>query len=102
MRARRAGEPIQYMDGALPKMARTTKTTTAAAASAAAVPLLLTAAQTAELLGRSTETLKSWRRAGLGPDYVTSPGGRLIGYRPTDIDAWLSAQTVVRVVEVAR
>jgi len=75
---------------------RKTKTTTAAAASAAAVPLLLTAAQTADLLGRSTETLKSWRRAGLGPDYVTSPGGRLIGYRPADIDAWLGAQTVVR------
>lgn len=74
---------------------RKTTTTAAATAAAAAVPLLLTSAQTAALLGdRSPETLKSWRRAGVGPRYIVGPSGRLLGYRPADVDEWLASQSV--------
>ena len=42
-------------------------------------------------LDASEPTIISWRRNGVGPDFI--PVGRLIRYRRTDVDRWLQEQT---------
>lgn len=37
------------------------------------------------------ETLRGWRRRGVGPKWQRI-GPRLIGYRRSDLDAWLAEQ----------
>jgi len=44
--------------------------------------------QLAELLGVSPRTLEEWRATGLGPPFCRM-GGRLVIYRPQDVDEWL-------------
>jgi len=42
-------------------------------------------------LGISRETLRTWRRRGIGPRWQRV-GPRIIGYRRSDVEAWLAAQ----------
>jgi len=42
----------------------------------------------AEYIGISEATLKRWRMAGTGPEYLRL-GERIIKYRQTDLDCWL-------------
>jgi predicted DNA-binding transcriptional regulator AlpA len=52
-----------------------------------AVEALLTEAQVSEILGRGVPTLQKDRVAGTGPRFVKM--GRLVRYRPSDVQAWL-------------
>lgn len=49
---------------------------------------LLTVAQVSEITGRSISTLEKDRWEGFGPPYVKM--GRLVRYRPSDVQAWLA------------
>ncbi|OBF56718.1 hypothetical protein A5756_10515 [Mycobacterium sp. 852002-53434_SCH5985345] len=46
----------------------------------------------APMIGVEPQTLKLWRRKGIGPRYVKF--GNRIRYRVSDIEAWLAAHTV--------
>ena len=63
-------------------MTVSTPTPTASVESAAAAPMI----------GVEPETLKLWRRKGIGPAYVKF--GNRVRYRVSDIEAWLDAHTV--------
>jgi Helix-turn-helix domain len=52
--------------------------------------LLLETADVAVELGLSPRTLEGWRRRGEGPPYLKV--GRLVKYRPEDIEAYKAAQ----------
>lgn len=60
-------------------------------------PLLLTPQQAADHMGVSESTLRNWRSADTGPNYVRL-GVRKIMYRKIDLDTWLGNQ-VVQVVK---
>jgi predicted DNA-binding transcriptional regulator AlpA len=49
---------------------------------------LLTVAQVSEITGRSISTLEKDRWEGGGPPYVKM--GRLVRYRPADVNDWLA------------
>lgn len=49
---------------------------------------LLTNEQVAALLKRSPKTLRNWRLEGRGPR-PTKVNGRFVGYRRSDVEAWL-------------
>lgn len=49
---------------------------------------LLTEAQVSAITGRCVPTLQKDRVAGTGPQYVKI--GRLVRYRPSDLQAWLA------------
>ena len=49
---------------------------------------LLNVAQVSELTGRAVSTLEKDRLIGSGPRYVKL--GRLVRYRPSDVQAWLA------------
>jgi predicted DNA-binding transcriptional regulator AlpA len=49
---------------------------------------LLTVAQVSDITGRSVSTLEKDRWEGGGPPYVKM--GRLVRYRPSDVQAWLA------------
>ena len=53
---------------------------------------LLTEKVAARLLAVSNRTLQTWRFRGIGPAFVRA--GRAVRYRQTDLDAWISANTV--------
>ncbi|MFA1701659.1 helix-turn-helix transcriptional regulator [Mycobacterium intracellulare] len=50
------------------------------------------AAVAAPMIGVGPDTLKMWRRKGIGPAYVKF--GNRVRYRVADIEAWLDAHTV--------
>jgi predicted DNA-binding transcriptional regulator AlpA len=52
------------------------------------VEALLTEAQVSEILGRGVPTLQKDRVAGTGPQFIKM--GRLVRYRPADVQAWLA------------
>jgi predicted DNA-binding transcriptional regulator AlpA len=52
------------------------------------VEALLTEAQVSEILGRGVPTLQKDRVAGTGPQFIKM--GRLVLYRPSDVQAWLA------------
>jgi excisionase family DNA binding protein len=54
--------------------------------------VLMSHSDTAAYLGVHRETLRNWRSAGQGPDYVTLPGGH-IRYPLTAVEAWVAART---------
>lgn len=58
---------------------------------AALTPSVLTPEQAAVYLNLSMATLKSWRAKKTGPVFVKR-GARLVGYRPADLDAYMSGQ----------
>lgn len=62
---------------------------------------LLTPAELGEQIRRSVRTLERWRRDGTGPRFVGGGAGRPVGYRQTDVDAWLDAQARSSTSEVA-
>lgn len=45
----------------------------------------------ARQLGVKPQTLRMWRHAGRGPDYVRL--GNRVAYRRADLDAWIAART---------
>jgi predicted DNA-binding transcriptional regulator AlpA len=47
--------------------------------------------QAAEYVGLSASTLEKYRLYGTGPPYQKA-GGKIIVYRPEDLDAWLNAR----------
>jgi len=47
--------------------------------------------QTAELFGISNRTLESWRISGQGPAFIKM--GKLVKYKQSDLDEYLSNQT---------
>jgi hypothetical protein len=53
---------------------------------------VLTAKEAAHYLNLSPNTLKAWRGRHKGP-VVTHVGARLIGYKPSDLDAFLATNT---------
>ena len=53
---------------------------------------LLTEKVAARLLAVSNRTLQTWRFRGIGPAFVRA--GRAVRYRQTDLDDWVSANTV--------
>lgn len=52
---------------------------------------LLTVNDAAEFLRVHVRTLERWRQTGEGPRYTRM--GRRVGYRQSDIDSWLDANT---------
>ena len=56
------------------------------------IPVVLTPEQAAEALSLSPSTLAKLRLSGNGPTYCKM-GRRKIGYRPADLEAWLSNRT---------
>jgi predicted DNA-binding transcriptional regulator AlpA len=50
---------------------------------------LLSPEQVYTWLGVSEATLRRWRDKGVGPAYIRAPGGRVIRYRRSDVEAWL-------------
>ncbi|WP_017584299.1 helix-turn-helix transcriptional regulator [Nocardiopsis valliformis] len=52
-------------------------------------PAWLTEPEAAHHLRVSPDTLRRWRREGTGPDWHRA-GGRLIRYRLTEVDAWVT------------
>lgn len=53
---------------------------------------ILTGRQVADLLGRAVKTLTNWRLEGRGPAWVVDPDtGRFLGYRPEDVEAWITS-----------
>lgn len=55
------------------------------------MPNVLTPKQAAAYLNLSMATLKSWRAKKTGPIFVKH-GARLVGYKPADLDAYMSGQ----------
>ncbi len=53
---------------------------------------LLNEASVAQRLGCEPRTLQAWRCRGGGPVFVKV--GRLVRYRPSDIDAWIEKRSV--------
>jgi predicted DNA-binding transcriptional regulator AlpA len=53
-----------------------------------ALEALLSVAQVAVLTGRAESTLEKDRLTGYGPRYVKL--GRLVRYRPSDVEAWIA------------
>ena len=51
---------------------------------------LLAIKEVAELLGVPVATLRWWRHKGVGPDSLKI--GRMVKYRPIDVDRWVEAQ----------
>ncbi|QLL08847.1 helix-turn-helix transcriptional regulator [Mycobacterium vicinigordonae] len=45
-------------------------------------------------LGVNVDTLKRWRRLGIGPTYIRIAHNR-VRYRVADLDAWLDARAVI-------
>ena len=64
---------------------------TSAMTNTATAPNVLTPKQAAAYLNLSLATLKSWRAKKTGPVFVKR-GARLIGYKPADLDAYMSGQ----------
>jgi predicted DNA-binding transcriptional regulator AlpA len=54
----------------------------------------------ADDLGASHPTVITWRRNGTGPDYIRV--GRLIRYRPSDVERWLEERTQRQSSDVAK
>jgi predicted site-specific integrase-resolvase len=54
-------------------------------------PQLLTTREAAELLGRSAATLKRWRSAGVGPEFIAIEGR--ISYRREALEQFLEQHT---------
>ncbi len=52
---------------------------------------LLTTAQAAKYLALGQRTLENWRCRGVGPAFVRL--GRVVRYRVSDLNAWLSVRT---------
>ena len=52
---------------------------------------LLDTNQLAEQLLNKSNTIEGWRIKGVGPRYIKI--GRLVRYRPEDVELWLEAQT---------
>ena len=53
---------------------------------------LMRSAAVAEYLGVVIPALEKWRQLGTGPDYVKV--GRLVRYKKSALDAWITARTV--------
>lgn len=54
-------------------------------------PVVLTPEQAGEALSLSPSTLAKMRLSGEGPIYCKM-GGRKVGYRPADLDAWVASR----------
>ena len=61
---------------------------------------LLTTAKVAEKLGLAEITVRKWRISGRGPRYVRCVGR--VRYRQADIEAWVTARTVVSTSEQSK
>jgi predicted DNA-binding transcriptional regulator AlpA len=57
---------------------------------------LLTEKELAKWLGLSLPTLQRMRSAGRGPRFVKL-SLRRVGYRPSEVEAWLAARTLERI-----
>lgn len=55
-------------------------------------PAFYTEASLAEFLGLAPITLRTWRANVKGPKYIKV--GRLIRYKRSDVETWLTAQTI--------
>jgi excisionase family DNA binding protein len=60
---------------------------------------LLTEIEAAELLALSAKTLRRWRWAGKGPEFVKIGGA--VRYRTTDLDAFVLAGIAERKPQIA-
>lgn len=53
---------------------------------------LLTDTEVAELCGCAVQTLRNMRWRGEGPRFVKLGGGRMVRYRPDDVQAFIEGQ----------
>lgn len=53
---------------------------------------LMTSAEAADYLNVSEGTMRNWRSAQIGPNYVTI--GQRVRYLPQEIEAWVKEQVV--------
>jgi len=51
---------------------------------------LLTDVEVATFLGCAVQTLRNMRWRGTGPHYVKLGGGRMVRYRPEDVEAFIA------------
>jgi predicted DNA-binding transcriptional regulator AlpA len=54
-------------------------------------PKLLNTPELADMLTNKSNTIEGWRIKGIGPKYIKI--GRLVRYRPEDVEEWLEAQS---------
>ena len=54
---------------------------------------LMPSADVAKYLGVQIPALEKWRQLGTGPDYVKV--GRLVRYKKSALDAWLTERTII-------
>ena len=54
---------------------------------------LMPSAAVAEYLGVMVPALEKWRQVGTGPAYIKV--GRLVRYRKSALDAWLTERTII-------
>lgn len=54
---------------------------------------LLTDVELATFLGCAVQTLRNMRWRGDGPHYVKLGGGRMVRYRPEDVQAFIAGQS---------
>lgn len=60
-------------------------------------PAVVSSPDAALYLGVTNQTLRNWRRRGMGPDYVKLEAGNpasRVYYRISDLDSWLADNTV--------
>lgn len=80
--AGKPAEPITAAKAKRPRAKRLARDGTA--------PAIMSPKDAARYLNLSPETLKRWREKRKGPPF-TKVGARLIGYEPSDLDAFLTA-----------
>lgn len=56
-------------------------------------PYVLDPTGAGKRLGVNTDTLKRWRRIGVGPTYIRVAHNR-VRYRVADLDSWMDARAV--------
>ena len=73
--------PLSLLDGL----------TLSATSSEHGIEPLISEKQLQDILGVGFQTLKRWRKAGMGPPYIAL-GPRRLAYRPSDVKEWLEAR----------
>lgn len=58
---------------------------------------LINEQELADWLGESVSSIQKWRVSGKGPKFIKKPKG--VGYRPSDVEAWLESRTVASTTE---
>ncbi|MFT3673558.1 helix-turn-helix transcriptional regulator [Aestuariivirga sp.] len=63
-------------------------------------PSLLNEHQAAEVLNLTVSSLRNWRLRGDGPTFIKA--GRLVRYRPSDLDDWVNRRAFASTSQMGR